>query len=235
MSSRNRAISSRGQVLPVDAVAGGPLEQRVVDVGDVLDVVDVVPGVAQGPPQDVEGDVGGGVPHVGGVVGRDAADVHPRGRSGRDRADRSGRRVEDLHGVAGAGHGGDGRAWARRSQRKPTGRGSQRRPRDGRPAPREGTGYAAWSSNAAHAGRQGGHLGRGEQRRELGPQGRPGVAEGVARRRRAGPGRRPAAAARRSPTGRCAAWRPRAGSRRGRTRGAGHPRGRGATPCGRSC
>ena len=47
-----------GEVPPVDAVAVGPLEQRVVDVGDVLHVVHVVPGVAQAPAEEVEGDVG---------------------------------------------------------------------------------------------------------------------------------------------------------------------------------
>ena len=34
---------------PVDAVAGGPFEQRLVDVGDVLDVADLDPGVQQRP------------------------------------------------------------------------------------------------------------------------------------------------------------------------------------------
>ena len=42
MSSRNSVDLAVGEVGPVDAVPRGPLEQRVVDVGDVLDVVDLV-------------------------------------------------------------------------------------------------------------------------------------------------------------------------------------------------
>ena len=55
----------------------GALQQRVVDVGDVLDVAHLVAGVAPGPVEQVEGDVGRGVAQVGGVVRRDAADVQP--------------------------------------------------------------------------------------------------------------------------------------------------------------
>ena len=64
-----------GNVLPAHAVAGRPLQQRVVDVGDVLDVLHLVPLVAPDPHEGVEGEVGGGVPQVRRVVGRDAADV----------------------------------------------------------------------------------------------------------------------------------------------------------------
>ena len=67
-----------GQLDPVDADLRGPLEQRVVDVGDVLDVGDLVPGAAPGTVEEVEGDVRRRVAHVRGVVGRDAADVEPR-------------------------------------------------------------------------------------------------------------------------------------------------------------
>ena len=107
MSSRNRSISAVGQLAPVAPVAGGPLEQRVVDVGDVLHVVHLVAGVAQRPPQEVEGDVGGRVAEVGGVVGGDAADVEPRDRPGVDRAHGTALRVEQLQRVTVAGHGGD--------------------------------------------------------------------------------------------------------------------------------
>ena len=58
---RNSSIWS-AQLLPVDPRRGRPLQQRVVDVGDVLHVVDVEPGVAPDPVQQVEGDVGVGVP-----------------------------------------------------------------------------------------------------------------------------------------------------------------------------
>ena len=97
----------RGQVLPVQAVALGPLDQRVVDVGDVLDVLDAVTGVAQCPPEHVEGHIGRGMTEVGGVVGRDAADVHPRRRPGGDGPDSAGRGVEDAHRQARARHGRD--------------------------------------------------------------------------------------------------------------------------------
>ena len=45
MSSRKRAVSLLGEPDPVDAVALGPLQERVVDVGDVLDVVNLPLGV----------------------------------------------------------------------------------------------------------------------------------------------------------------------------------------------
>ena len=76
-----------GELAPVLSVAVRPLEQRVVDVGDVLDVGDLVAGVAQHALQHVVGQVGGRVAEVGGVVGRDAADVHRRGGAGRERPD----------------------------------------------------------------------------------------------------------------------------------------------------
>ena len=69
MSSRNSWVSLRPEITPVDAVAGGPLEQRVVDVGDVLHVVHPVAAVQPHPVDQVEGQVGGGVAEVGGVVG----------------------------------------------------------------------------------------------------------------------------------------------------------------------
>ncbi|SHV94529.1 Uncharacterised protein [Mycobacteroides abscessus subsp. abscessus] len=75
------------EVAPVDAVARGPLEQRVVDVGDVLHVVDVVPGVEPVPVHQVERQIGGGVTQVRGVVRRNATDVHGGLRAGRDRPD----------------------------------------------------------------------------------------------------------------------------------------------------
>ncbi len=78
---------------PVLVVAVGALQQRVVDVGDVLHVVHLVPGVQPLPVHQVEGQVGGGVADVGGVVGRDAADVHPGHPSGRRGPQLPGRRV----------------------------------------------------------------------------------------------------------------------------------------------
>ena len=65
-----------GERHPVLAGRLRALEQRVVDVGDVLHVADVEPGVATDPLDDVEHQVRRGVAEVGGVVRRDAADVH---------------------------------------------------------------------------------------------------------------------------------------------------------------
>ena len=81
MSVAEQGRSARGQVAPVDAGGRRALEQRVVDVGDVLDVPHPVARVAPGAVQQVEGDVRGRVPQVRGVVRRDAADVQRRERS----------------------------------------------------------------------------------------------------------------------------------------------------------
>ncbi len=64
------------ELTPANTVAGGPFEQRVVDVGDVLHVVHAVPRVQPHPVDQVERQVGGGVAEMGGVVRRDATDVH---------------------------------------------------------------------------------------------------------------------------------------------------------------
>src|SRR5690606_19825968 len=74
-----------GEIAPVLPGLDGALEQRVVDVGDVLDVGDREPGIVPGAIEHVEGDVGGGVTQVGCVVRRDTAHVHRRcGAGGRD-------------------------------------------------------------------------------------------------------------------------------------------------------
>ena len=96
-----------GQLDPVDADLGGPLEQRVVDVGDVLDVGDLVPGVAPRPVEQVEGDVRRGVAEVGGVVRRDPADVEPGRALGAGLDELAGRGVVQAHGGPGDGRGRD--------------------------------------------------------------------------------------------------------------------------------
>ncbi|GAA3240700.1 hypothetical protein GCM10020256_63050 [Streptomyces thermocoprophilus] len=58
-----------GQGDPVDVVALCPLQQRIVDVGDVLDVVNLPLGVEPHALHEVERVVGRRVSHVGGVVG----------------------------------------------------------------------------------------------------------------------------------------------------------------------
>ena len=64
------------QVAPIHAVALGPLEEGVVDVGDVLDHGHVDAGVADRALEHVKGHIGCGMPEMGGVVGGDATDVH---------------------------------------------------------------------------------------------------------------------------------------------------------------
>ncbi len=83
---------------PVVLVAGGPLQQRVVDVRDVLHVVHVVAVVEPHPVDEVEGEVGGRVPEVRRVVRRDAADVRPGGGARRGGADLARGRVEQPQG-----------------------------------------------------------------------------------------------------------------------------------------
>jgi hypothetical protein len=60
---------------PVSAGSGGPFQQRVIDVGDVLDVIDLQPTVAPDAVEQIEGNVGVRVADVRRVVGRDAADI----------------------------------------------------------------------------------------------------------------------------------------------------------------
>ena len=65
------------QILPIHPVPLGALKQWIVHVGDVLHVVHAVPARAQVAVDQVEGQIGGCVAQVGGVVGSNAADVHP--------------------------------------------------------------------------------------------------------------------------------------------------------------
>src|SRR5690606_24706597 len=67
---------AQAQDLPVGAVALGALEQRLVDVGDVLDVFDLEPLVPPVAVHQVEGDHRGGVAQMRRVIGGDAAHVH---------------------------------------------------------------------------------------------------------------------------------------------------------------
>src|SRR5690606_39497277 len=57
-------------------------QQWVGAVGGVLRVLDVVTRDAPHAAYEDEGEVGVGMAEIGGVVGGDAADVHPRGRPG---------------------------------------------------------------------------------------------------------------------------------------------------------
>src|SRR5579875_3317877 len=66
-----------GQRLDGGALGAGRLDDPVLDVGEVLHVHDPVPPVLQVPADDVEDQVGHGVPHVRRAVHVGAADVHP--------------------------------------------------------------------------------------------------------------------------------------------------------------
>ena len=99
-----------GQLDPVGTHLGGPLEQRVVDVGDVLHVQHLETRVAPGPVQQVEPDVRRRVADVGGVVRRDAADVHPRRTLGARRDEPAGRGVVQGHRRTADGQGGEVRS-----------------------------------------------------------------------------------------------------------------------------
>ncbi len=70
---------SLGELAPVDPVALRALQERVVDVGDILRVVDLEARVTHDALEHIEGDIRRRVPHVRRVVGRDAADVEPEG------------------------------------------------------------------------------------------------------------------------------------------------------------
>ena len=89
---------SGGKVEVVHTELTGFGQYRVVDIGDVADAAGLVPKVAQPPLQDVVGDVGGGMPEVGGVIGRDAAGVHRDHRPRREGHDLAAGGVVQPHG-----------------------------------------------------------------------------------------------------------------------------------------
>ena len=64
---------------PVIPGRKGPLEQWVVNIGDVLHVVHIMSCIKPVPVHEIKRHIRRGVSHVGGVVRRDPADVH-RGR-----------------------------------------------------------------------------------------------------------------------------------------------------------
>ena len=67
----------------VHASQPGGADDVIVDVGDVAYIAHLVASIDQPALQHVVGDIGRGVPEVGGVVGRDAADVHRHALAGR--------------------------------------------------------------------------------------------------------------------------------------------------------
>lgn len=96
-----------GEPHPVDPVALRPLEKRVVDVGHVLDVVNLPLGVEPHALDEVERVVGRRVTHMGGVVRRDAADVDTGDGTGVEGYHTAGRGVVDPQVAALTSQGGD--------------------------------------------------------------------------------------------------------------------------------
>src|SRR5690606_14472825 len=82
-------------------------EERVVDVGDVLDVAHLTPGVGPRPDEQVEPEVGVRVTEVGRVVGGDPADVERRGALGPRRDELTRARLGEADLLTAAGERGD--------------------------------------------------------------------------------------------------------------------------------
>ncbi len=95
------------QLGPVLTVAHGPLQERIVHVGHVLDVVNLPLGVEPHALNEVERVVGRRMTHVGRVVRRDAADVDAGDGTGVKGDPSAGRGVVDPKVAALAGQGGD--------------------------------------------------------------------------------------------------------------------------------
>ena len=98
---------------PVHPVALGTLEQRIVDIGRVLDVVHRVPRIEQLAIHQVEGQVGRGVAEMGGVIRSDPAYVHPGEGPRVQVADGALGGVEQSQGKTVAGNRGDDRRGPR--------------------------------------------------------------------------------------------------------------------------
>lgn len=92
---------------PVLTVACGPLQERIVHVGHVLDVVNLPLGVEPHALNEVERVVGRRMTHVGRVVRRDAADVDAGDGTGVKGDPSAGRGVVDPKVAALARQGGD--------------------------------------------------------------------------------------------------------------------------------
>jgi hypothetical protein len=92
---------------PVDAIALRALQQRIVDVGHVLDIVNLPLGVEPHALNEVERVVGRRVTQVGRVVRRDAADVDTGDGTGVKGDEPTGRGVVDPEVAALTRQGGD--------------------------------------------------------------------------------------------------------------------------------
>ena len=129
MSSRNSSISCAASSARSMPSRLGPFQQRVVDVGDVLHVVHLVARVQPAPVHQVERQIGGRVPEVGGVVRGDPADVQGRGRAGLVGRTVAGRGVVEPQNRAGPGQHRDVGRGPGPHAGHPTGHGPVRPPR----------------------------------------------------------------------------------------------------------
>src|SRR5690606_16472693 len=93
------------QLRRVDALGVGPVDDLVIDIGEVLDVVDLVASMLEVASDHVEQDVRHDVPDVRRLVYRDAADIHAdlTGLDCLEGLDRSGESVVDRDVVPGSG------------------------------------------------------------------------------------------------------------------------------------
>ena len=138
-----------GQVLPVFAVPGRPFQQRVIDIGDVLHVADLVTGITPGADQQVPGDVGRRVPDMRGVIGSYPACVQGRGTPGRGHGELAAGRIGNPHLRAAPGQVGNACGAPGFHERQATESSARRRRRPVRPARRHRPGRAAAARSRA--------------------------------------------------------------------------------------
>ena len=81
--TEKRALLAPSQLAPTDFVPRGTLQDRLIDVRDVLGVTHPLATGLEQACQDVEDDERARMTEVRGVVGRHAADVHRRGTCSR--------------------------------------------------------------------------------------------------------------------------------------------------------
>ena len=79
---------------PIFTKSNGSFKKRVVDVGDVLHVLDIMTAIAPTALQHIKGDVSRRMPNMCRVIRGDPADVHGRGLSRSCGANLTGRRIK---------------------------------------------------------------------------------------------------------------------------------------------
>ena len=78
-----RALLTPSELAPTDLIPRGTLQDRLVEVGDVLGIADALPADLEKPREHVKNDERAGVTQVCGVVRGHAADVHRRDATAR--------------------------------------------------------------------------------------------------------------------------------------------------------